>query len=309
MRKFLLVGMLMMVVNYGWAQVNFAPIGAIWYYAGGFEEYSDPRRLFQYEATGDTVIQGLTCRKVVGRCITVYFSPIPFYRDTVQLPSEYFYSNNDTVFHYNRIFGRLLPQFIFNVSAGDTLLMHVPDTIVNGTTYNPADSLFKIVVTGVGFININSSPVKRVYVHTVGWNYWSTITNFTERIGFTRTLLEEKWVWPITPIGYDPFLRCYSDSQIQYHYNSAPCDSLPTTDVVEVNPIKITIFPNPTTGNITIKGIAQPTIAIYNLMGQRVVLSQGNNEVSLAQLPSGMYLVQVFNKDMQPVKSERIMKE
>jgi hypothetical protein len=44
-------------------------------------------------------------------------------------------------------------------------------------------------------------------------------------------------------------------------------------------------------------------------MGQRVVLSQGSNEVSLAQLPSGMYLVQVFNKDMEPVKSEQIMKE
>jgi hypothetical protein len=82
-----------------------------------------------------------------------------------------------------------------------------------------------------------------------------------------------------------------------------------TNGIEEIPTSSISIFPNPTTGQVNIKGIAQPTVAVYNLMGQRVVLSQGSNEVSLAQLPSGMYLVQVFNKDMEPVKSEQIMKE
>jgi hypothetical protein len=82
-----------------------------------------------------------------------------------------------------------------------------------------------------------------------------------------------------------------------------------TVGINDANIESLTISPNPTTGQVNIKGIVQPTVAVYNLMGQRVVLSQGNNEVSLAQLPSGMYLVQVFNKDMQPMKSEQIRKE
>ena len=71
----------------------------------------------------------------------------------------------------------------------------------------------------------------------------------------------------------------------------------------------ISISPNPTTSSITIKGITEPTIAVYNLMGEKVVDSKGSNEVNLAQLPAGMYLVQVFNKDMELVKSEKVIKE
>ena len=80
-----------------------------------------------------------------------------------------------------------------------------------------------------------------------------------------------------------------------------------TTGIEEIPTSSITLSPNPTTGIITIKGITQPTVAVYNLMGQKVVVAQGCNEVNLAQLPAGMYLVQVFNKDMQLVKSEKVI--
>ncbi len=75
----------------------------------------------------------------------------------------------------------------------------------------------------------------------------------------------------------------------------------------EIPTSPITLSPNPTTSSITIKGITEPTIAVYNLMGQKVVATQVSNEVSLAQLPAGMYLVQVFNKDMELVKSEKVI--
>ena len=44
-------------------------------------------------------------------------------------------------------------------------------------------------------------------------------------------------------------------------------------------------------------------------MGQKVVAAQGSNELSLAQLPAGVYLVQVFNKDGVLVKSEQVVRE
>ena len=71
----------------------------------------------------------------------------------------------------------------------------------------------------------------------------------------------------------------------------------------------ITISPNPTTGIITIKGISQPTVEVYNLMGQKVVASQGSNDVSLAHLPAGMYMVQVLSKDGEIISTTKIVKE
>jgi hypothetical protein len=44
-------------------------------------------------------------------------------------------------------------------------------------------------------------------------------------------------------------------------------------------------------------------------MGQKVVASQGSNEINLSNLPVGMYMVQVFSKDMELVKSEKIMRQ
>ncbi len=80
-------------------------------------------------------------------------------------------------------------------------------------------------------------------------------------------------------------------------------------DIKDINQTQISISPNPTSDVITIKGINQPTVAVFNLMGQKVVTSQNSNEVNLANLPAGMYMVQVLNKDMELVKSEKVIKE
>jgi len=81
------------------------------------------------------------------------------------------------------------------------------------------------------------------------------------------------------------------------------------SSIKETPTSSISISPNPTTDMITIKGITQPKVSVYNLIGQQVVCSQGSNEVSLAHLPAGMYIVQVFNKDMELLKSEKIVKK
>lgn len=82
-----------------------------------------------------------------------------------------------------------------------------------------------------------------------------------------------------------------------------------TNGVKDIPTSQISIFPNPTNSQVIIKGITHPTVLVYNLMGQKVAASQGCNEVSLATLPPGMYMVQVFSKDMAMVKSEKVVKE
>ncbi len=93
------------------------------------------------------------------------------------------------------------------------------------------------------------------------------------------------------------------------YYNSFLAKLDATNGIEEIPTSPITLSPNPTTGIITIKGITQPTVEVYNLMGQKLVAAQNTYEVSLANLPMGLYLVQVYSKDMELVKSEKVIKE
>ena len=306
MSKIILFVAVMMMGSGAWAQ-NFAPIGAVWHYVDRYEDDNAPTRgLHRYESVRDTIIQGINCRKIEAIKIIAHVKVTPVYWDTVHLTPEYYYGTPDTVFRFNKVFNRFLPQFIFNVNVGDTVYYHVPDTVITGGTYNPSDSLFRIKITHKSNVVMNGIPFREIAFQPIGYYWWSLLP-YREKIGFLSEFYNDAWGIAVTPLDYEPFLRCYSDSQIQYHFNSAPCDSLPTTDVVEINPVNITISPNPTTSSITIKGITQPTIAVYNLMGQKVVSAEGSNEVNLAHLPVGMYMVQVFNKDMELVKSEKII--
>jgi hypothetical protein len=61
----------------------------------------------------------------------------------------------------------------------------------------------------------------------------------------------------------------------------------------------LTLYPNPTTGEINIKGLeAGSTIHVFNTAGKRVVISKALSEfenVSLHGQPTGLYMVVIEN--------------
>jgi hypothetical protein len=70
---------------------------------------------------------------------------------------------------------------------------------------------------------------------------------------------------------------------------------------------EITVLPNPTTGTITVTGVDNPAIKVYNTTGQLVNETHSGN-ISIADYPSGLYFVKVFNAQGVLLKLEKVVK-
>ena len=62
----------------------------------------------------------------------------------------------------------------------------------------------------------------------------------------------------------------------------------------------VTLHPNPTNGQVTITGKDLKTAEVFNTLGQRVAIAQGEGErmtMDISALPAGVYFVNVTDKD------------
>jgi hypothetical protein len=83
----------------------------------------------------------------------------------------------------------------------------------------------------------------------------------------------------------------------------------PTVGVKEIkNDASISIIPNPTTGNISVNGMANANIKIYNTIGQLLIAANNTNHLSINEFPPGLYLVKVFNEQGEFIKQEKVIK-
>ena len=70
----------------------------------------------------------------------------------------------------------------------------------------------------------------------------------------------------------------------------------------------INVYPNPTSEIITIEGIEPAEVQVYNTFGQLVKSVRGTNEINVGDLPEGVYLLHITDKEGNTF-SERIIKE
>ena len=74
-----------------------------------------------------------------------------------------------------------------------------------------------------------------------------------------------------------------------------------TWNVEENNTIAIaTIYPNPTTGLVTITGQDLKSAEVFNTLGQKVATARSEGEtmqIDLSELPIGVYFVNITNKE------------
>ena len=87
-----------------------------------------------------------------------------------------------------------------------------------------------------------------------------------------------------------------------YSYNVAKLNiETPSIDSVSINP-------NPTNGPIITTGITNPKVKIYNTLGQLVQTNANTNNISISELPSGLYFIMVFNEHGDLVKVAKVVK-
>jgi len=95
----LLLLVFLLIAKCSFAQGDFAPIGAKWYYGSSYGEDA----MYGYrvmESEKDTLINGQICRKLKSEHIVkAYDDPIELTDTTMRF--SYYYSNADTVFYFN----------------------------------------------------------------------------------------------------------------------------------------------------------------------------------------------------------------
>jgi len=67
------------------------------------------------------------------------------------------------------------------------------------------------------------------------------------------------------------------------------------SDVVDLEELGVRLFPNPTSGQLTLTGPARIT-GVFDLTG-RQVLTENNRNTDLTGLPAGTYMVSVLAAD------------
>jgi hypothetical protein len=58
-----------------------------------------------------------------------------------------------------------------------------------------------------------------------------------------------------------------------------------------------TLWPNPASQTVYIDGVAAVEVQINNALGQEVKTVRGTNEISVAELPQGVYLVRIRDEE------------
>ena len=69
------------------------------------------------------------------------------------------------------------------------------------------------------------------------------------------------------------------------------------TAVEETKDSEIFIFPNPAKEKVTIEGVEATEVEVYNALGQVVKTVRGTNEIPVADLPQGVYMLRVTDAD------------
>jgi len=252
------------------AQVEFAPVGATWYY-NGWAEFPTTLTYFKMEVDGIDTIQGRLCKRITKD------GNVPCSING----TSYFYQDGGKV--YNFLDGDFHLLYNFDAVAGESWVI---------PTHNSSfqDSLTVLVDT-VYNINIDGHILKVQGLSSDFW--WSNI--IIEGIGNTQ------YMFPQVPVC-DPVtggLRCFKTDSLDLHFVSYPCDSVGFSDTKE--PLfRIKAFhPNPVFENTVALStdLEADHVVFHNALGTKASSFQipVNKTLDLSGLAPGIYFASIFS--------------
>jgi hypothetical protein len=287
---------LLLAVMYltGLSQVEFAPIGAEWYYNFREEMQSPATGYYTLKSVKDTIIGSKEC-KVLLR--TLVSSKGIASNDGQSI--IYHNTNENKIYRY--LYGNFYLLYDFNKVKGDTIIIKEPNS---ASSY---DSIVA-VIDSVGIETLpNNIQLKSFYFGRVEGGKFAFFGKIIEKIGNLG------FFFPINSLDCDGGcpepLRCYNDNQINFvsnerYVSQVPCDFV-YTQAGLLNTNEISVFPNPFANSFTIKsgdyGKGMLSIDIMNLYGQSIVhdvLPENmNHKVDLHGYPSGFYYLVIKNRE------------
>jgi Secretion system C-terminal sorting domain len=259
------------------AQTEFAPIGAVWYYNIAVDlDASQPYLLdyFTLTCTGDSLVNGLTMRKVGDYLL---------------------YQEDDKVYFWYGNSLNLL--YDFGAEPGETITFrhfaYCTDSIVEDAQY---------ILIKIDTVTINGEALRRF-----AFDFDLT---YIEKLGCTNKMIPDPTCTTI-PSFRPEWLRCYTINDTIYHspyfqlFNQDDCAYRESSSTDEKNiAVSLSIYPNPSSDYCTIAGLTaaeMERMEVFNTLGQRVYdmeLPQSNT-FDIGQCPPGLYQVKVTLKNKQ----------
>jgi hypothetical protein len=278
------------------AQTVFAPPNSVWHYGFIDSDGEDGLNYSVYKTSKDTLYETQLCSKVEGR---EYTAPSTY----TNLPTQYIYTSNDTVFYYNFNFSKFLPLYKFNVSKGDTLKFHVP-YLVSGQP-----DTFRVVVDSTYNITIDGNVLREVDTRYLDR---FALDTYTERLG-NGAFIGHHFV---NTTGFANYLSCYQDGIMDTNFTNKPCGYLKSSNISDVHMnSKIVVYPNPFVNQVTIEiapSIKNLTVQLYDMLGQKIIeMNNANGDIfqlNTNQLPKGIYFISVKNFSQETISNKALLK-
>lgn len=253
---------------YAQESVQFAPLGAEWWYSGEWaeEEDSSPddpyiiNKITHYKSVEATVYNDQTCRRIEVTNYSLVNGSSSYSSGTGE--SLYVYDNMDTVFYFSQLHEKFVPMYIFSESSGLLTFPTTEDLPTSSGTFTVSiDSVFTSNVGGVDLKTVavsltdEDSPIGFAVNGNFRGNA-STAGLYLERIGAPNSgFIPPTFTGFTIPEVHTPYLLCYSDGDLSYTINDLPCayPDITSVDDIEASAPEISIYPNPADDIITVE--------------------------------------------------------
>ena len=258
--------------------VEFAPVGAEWYYQRLYREgwnftgvtYDRFRSLRTLE------INGWECKEI----------------ELYQHLDDYGVENPHTELYYINQEGNQ----IYEVDGGVRYLLYNFDIEPGAGWYAPKYNLSVYVIDTSTMVLEDGSVRKVLHTFLQGDydDYWY-FDNIIEGIGL------DKSIFPFLELDGPPqsmhdYIRCYSEDGVPLIVSEEEeCDH----EILAVDELSdvVKLYPNPANSVVHIEGIVADEVQVYNSLGQLVKTVQGTNHICVEGLPKGIYMLRITDAE------------
>jgi hypothetical protein len=275
---------------YAFAQQEWAPKGATWYYNASSSDYWK-EGFIKIEYIGDTIIEQKKCKLLQEQIIT--YDYIFHEVDSGVGSTQITYYENNILYFYR--FNTFFKIFDFNASIGDSW------KIPSFENRPQCDSTGYVIVDSIGSTIINSDTLKYLSLSIKQGSQLGYIGRAIEKIGSLT------WMYPVYiacyfDAGGGSGLRCYKDDNYYYKNGTVACEALPTDIKDDRKFSTVKLYPNPVFKQLK---LLIPDILIREC-SQVIIVTLAGNElarypvtgdmINVEALPPGIYFAKIIFK-------------
>lgn len=278
----------------------------------GDNDFTSDQWHFRYAVYGDTVINSILYTKIYKMYDSTILNPNSTYFAAIRE------NENKQVFCVITGFSESI-LYDFSLNVGDTIFYNIGGGLYNNEVDFWEEEHFRIVSEKDSMLMLNNQYRRRwQFEGSLGYQTWIEGIGSINWYGLFNPFITSM---VLNGDGYQ--FACFKQNDTVLYLNNMFCDQcfceLYTGEIEHKfgNEKLITIYPNPSSGEITIRknenGVLIDRIEILNLFGQNTIdkaqYFNENPEIKIGKLKSGLYLIKTFNTENEILGINKIVIE